>query len=151
VFFTAPGPGFGARATLAQRRVQLGLLALLGRQTVAAGDVNTGIVALAADIPFWHAAHSPDVSLAAGGELGVTWAKGKLRDQEQEEAHSRSAPFASALLRLNWGGRVAPAAFAEVAWALGYAKGLNALAAGHVAASTHGAFAAMTATIAWAP
>jgi hypothetical protein len=151
VFFSEPGPSFGPRLTLALRYVQLGVVGLLGRQTVAAGDVTTGVAAAALDIPFWRPQRAPGVSIAAGGELGVTWAKGTLRDAESKVARGKDAFFASALMRLNWGGRVARTAYAQVAWAVGYARGLHALAEGNLAASTHGGYATMTVTIAWAP
>jgi hypothetical protein len=165
VFLLEPGPNFGPRLTLALRRVELGLLALLGRQDVAAGTVSTGVVAAAADIPFWRARRARDVSIAAGAELGITWAKGKLRDSESDRARGQAAPFLAALVRLNWGGRVAQTAYAQVAWALGYAKGLNARVSEprsdanqaivvidrQTVASTHGPFAAMSVTVAWAP
>jgi hypothetical protein len=151
VFFSEPGPNFGPRLTLALRYVQLGVVGLLGRQTVAAGDVSTGIAAGALDIPFWRPERAPGVSIAAGGELGVTWARGTLRDGDSNVATGKDAFFASALMRLNWGGRVARTAYAQVAWAVGYARGLHALAEGNLAASTHGGFATMAVTIAWAP
>jgi hypothetical protein len=151
VFFSEPGPSFGPRLTLALRYVQIGIVGLLGRQTVAAGDVTTGVAAAALDIPLWRPLRTPGVSIAAGGELGVTWAKGKLRDEQESVTSGNAATFASALMRLNWGGRVARSAYAQVAWALGYARGMHARAEGRLAASTHGGFVTMTVTIAWAP
>jgi hypothetical protein len=151
VFFYEPGPSFGPRLTLALRHLEVGIVALLGRQAAAAGDVSTGVVAGAVDVPFWWAKHAPDLSVAAGGELGVTWASAQLRDAQGDQARGTHALFASGLLRLSWGGRVARSAYAQVAWALGYARGLNARAQERIAASTHGPFMAMTATIAWAP
>jgi hypothetical protein len=151
VFFTEPGPSFGPRLTLALRYLQFGMIGLLGRQTVAAGDVTTGVAAGAIDLPLWRPKRAPGVSVAAGGEMGVTWAKGMLRSDPTKVARDDRAFFAAGLARLNWGGRVARNSYAQVAWSLGYARGLHAYAERKLAASTHGGFAAMTVTIAWAP
>ena len=152
VFLTEVGPNFGPRLTWAVRHVELGVVTLVGRQTAAAGTVSTGVLAAAMDYPFWRSMRARDVSLAAGGELGMTWAKGKLLDAGVEQTSgAQKRVFAAGLMRLNWGGQVAPTTYAQIAWALGYSQGLNASVMRRKEATTHGPFVAMTATIAWVP